>query len=47
MTKQIYLSSDATDAVTFGKHKTSEQLADTRELYSLAPLRKTRHLFSI
>lgn len=30
MTKRVYLSSDATDAVTFGKHKTSEQPADTR-----------------
>lgn len=36
MTKQVYLSPDATDAVTFGNHKTSEQLAETRELYSLS-----------
>lgn len=47
MTKQVYLSSDATDAVRFGKHKTSEQLADTRELYSLLPSFLNKSHFSI
>lgn len=47
MTRQVYLSSDATDALTFGKHKTSEQLADTRELYSLLPSFLNKSRFSI
>lgn len=47
MTKQVYLSSDATDAATFGKHKASEQLADTRELYSLLPSFLNKSHFSI
>lgn len=47
MTKQLYLSSDATDAVTFGKHETSEPLADTRELCSLLPSFLNKSNFSI